>query len=303
MGTIVDAVAVETPSLLHLKRGAIDLAVRAARHCFDEAGVEPHEIDLLINAGIYREKHLGEPALAALIQDDLDLNDELQPDAETHGTFSFDVLNGVCGALSGFHLADTLIRAGTVNRAIVVAEDTKPEHLTDFPWAPAAGAALLSWSGEPVGFLAHRMETYIDGHDEFHSAVRWHPKEHHLPGRVRGHNTLTIERTDSFGRVACEAAGRSLRRFLDERGVTLTGDDCLVVAGLEEADRLVAAAGLGPCAIATVPPSVGALHTVAPLAALLAAREGGHLAHGDAVLVAVAAGITVGLTHYRAAAP
>jgi 3-oxoacyl-[acyl-carrier-protein] synthase-3 len=299
MGTIIDAVAVETPSLLHLKRGAVDLAVRAARRSFEDAGVEPGDVDLLINAGIYREKHLGEPALAALIQDDLDLNDELQPEAETHGTFSFDVLNGVCGTLSAFHLADTLMRAGTVSRAIVVAEDTKPEHLADFPWAPAAGAALLSWSDEQHGFVAHSMETYAEGHDEFNSTISWRPKAHHVPGTASGHNTLTIERADSFERLACEAASQSLERFLRERGLTLTGDDCLVVAGLDEPDDLVAAAGVGSGAIVTVPPSAGALHTVAPLAALRAAQEAGRLAHGNVVLVAVAAGITVGLAHYR----
>ena len=29
------------------------------------AGREPHDVDLLINAGIYRDRNLGEPALAA----------------------------------------------------------------------------------------------------------------------------------------------------------------------------------------------------------------------------------------------
>src|SRR5829696_329424 len=169
MGTTIDALAVEIPSVLHIRRGAVDLAVRAARTCFEDAGIEPHDVDLLINAGIYREEHLGEPALAALIQDDLHANAELQSEAGAHGTFSFDVLNGVCGVLSAFQLADTLLRAGTIRRAVVVGEDTKPGRDADFPFTPAGAAALLSWSDEAPGLIAHRMETHVDGRDDFTS--------------------------------------------------------------------------------------------------------------------------------------
>jgi hypothetical protein len=48
---------------------------------------------------IYRDRNLGEPALAALIQDDISANPE-DPHKNAHGTFSFDVANGTCGVLT-----------------------------------------------------------------------------------------------------------------------------------------------------------------------------------------------------------
>ena len=50
------------------------LADAAARTCLAHAGREPGDVDMLINAGIYREDNMGEPALAALIQEDIGAN-------------------------------------------------------------------------------------------------------------------------------------------------------------------------------------------------------------------------------------
>ena len=48
------------------RHSALRLAVNASRDCIRNAGREPDDIDLLINAGIYRDRNLGEPALAAM---------------------------------------------------------------------------------------------------------------------------------------------------------------------------------------------------------------------------------------------
>ena len=53
------------------KASARHLADAAARACLTNAGKEPGDVDLLINAGVYREDNMGEPALAALIQEDI----------------------------------------------------------------------------------------------------------------------------------------------------------------------------------------------------------------------------------------
>jgi 3-oxoacyl-[acyl-carrier-protein] synthase-3 len=300
MGTIVDSVAVAVPALRHPRGSAIDLAGRAARQCLDEAGVAPQDVDLLINTGIYREQHLGEPALAALIQDDLGLNAELHPDAGHHGTFSFDVLNGACGTLTAFQLADTLLRSGTIRCALVVAEDTKPERGGDFPFTPAGAAALLSWRDDRRGMVAHRMHTFPDGRDAFTSVLSWKPRAHHLPGRPAEHNTITIERSGTFNDLGVASAVRSIDAYLTDTGLTLGSGDCLIVAGLVDPSALVTSIDLGACPIVTVPDDLAAVHTAAPLAAFVAAREAGHLTDADHVVVlAVAAGITVGITHYR----
>src|ERR671935_110610 len=98
MGTLIDRVAL-TQGKWRDRHSALHLAVRAAKDCLHHDGRDPHDVDLLINTGIYRDRNLGEPALAALIQEDIGANPE-DPHGNAHGTFSFDVANGTCGVLT-----------------------------------------------------------------------------------------------------------------------------------------------------------------------------------------------------------
>src|SRR5512142_301613 len=98
MGTVIDRVDLAHPRLRG-RHSALHLAVSAAKECLHRAGCDPDDLDLVVNAGIYRDRNLGEPALAALIQDDIGANPE-DPHAGGHGTFSFDVANGTCGMLT-----------------------------------------------------------------------------------------------------------------------------------------------------------------------------------------------------------
>src|SRR5215472_704989 len=81
------------------KATARRLADTAARNCFALARRGPRDVDMLINVGIYREDSMGEPALAALIQEDIGANLG-QPPTGGSGTFSFDLLNGACGVIT-----------------------------------------------------------------------------------------------------------------------------------------------------------------------------------------------------------
>ena len=84
MGTVIDRVDLVHPRW-HDRHSALHLAVTAAKDCLQRAGCDPGELDLVVNAGIYRDRNLGEPALAALIQDDIGANPE-DPHAGAHGT-------------------------------------------------------------------------------------------------------------------------------------------------------------------------------------------------------------------------
>ena len=83
------------------------------------------DVDLLVNAGIYRDRNLGEPALAAMIQQDIGANPE-NPHADTHGTFSFDVSNGTCGVLTALQIVDGFLKSHAIDCALVVASDADP---------------------------------------------------------------------------------------------------------------------------------------------------------------------------------
>ena len=54
--------------------GSLELADTAARSCLDRAHRTADELDLLINAGVYHDRILSEPAFAALIQEDIGAN-------------------------------------------------------------------------------------------------------------------------------------------------------------------------------------------------------------------------------------
>src|SRR6266508_6136310 len=116
MGTTIEAVAVAS-SRWPTRRSARRLADDAIRASVARAGMTAHDIDLLLNAGLYRERILGEPALAAMIQADVGANPE-DPHAGTHGTFSFDVANGTCGPLTALQNADGFQQSRTVKHAL-----------------------------------------------------------------------------------------------------------------------------------------------------------------------------------------
>ena len=104
-------------------RGLADAAVRA---CLARAGKKPGDVDMLINTGIYREDNMGEPALAALIQEDIGANLG-QPPMGGRGTFSFDLLNGTCGVISAIQLESGLLRSGVIRLGAIAASDVGPK--------------------------------------------------------------------------------------------------------------------------------------------------------------------------------
>lgn len=151
MGTIIDALHVVGGNWRN-RHSALHLAIAAAKGCLLQAGVEPADLDLLINAGIYQDRNLGEPALAALIQDDIGAHPE-DPHGDTHGTFSFDIANGTCGILTGLQIADGFLRSHTVSRVLVVTSDADPGRGTSerFPYSPVGAALLCRWSAGDDG--------------------------------------------------------------------------------------------------------------------------------------------------------
>ncbi len=112
MGTVIDRVDV-AHARWRDRHSALHLAVTAATDCLRRAGCDAHELDLVVNAGIYRDRNLGEPALAALIQDDIGANPE-DPHTGGHGTFSFDVANGACGVLTALQIVDGFLRTHSI---------------------------------------------------------------------------------------------------------------------------------------------------------------------------------------------
>ena len=295
MGTIIEAVATATESSL----GAIQLAGAAARFCLKRAGRTPDEVHLLVNAGVYLDNNISEPAIAALIQEDIGANLRQHP-GEGPGTFSFDVRNGACGLLTGIYLADGMLASETIKTAMVVAADADPDPgvSAGFGFPAAGGAVLLSADDQRAGFTAFRFATFPEFAGLFQSEVRWHqgfPAGTGHPGR----NILTVEVADTYATRAAQCAESTTRDLAAASELDL-GDVGLLVATASVPGFVGALAkrlGISAGRVASLPGSLAGAHTAAPAAAL----EPADLATaGTTVFVSAGAGITVVAALYRA---
>jgi 3-oxoacyl-[acyl-carrier-protein] synthase III len=290
MGTIIEAAATaSSPSA-----GAVALADAAARACLQRAQRAADDVDLLINAGVYLDRGISEPAIAALIQEDISANVEQQAGAG-QGTLSFDVRNGSCGLLTGIHLVDGMLASGTVSLGMVVATDADPEPgVTEgFAFPALGGAMLLSADDSRPGFTAFRFATFPEHGELFQSAVAW--RENGRDGR----NVLTVVIADEYAGRALDCAESTARELAAAEGGDL-GEVGLLIASASVAGfagELGRRLGLPGERVAPAPDGVAAAHT----AALAAALESGRLADaGTALFVSVGAGLTAVAALYRA---
>lgn len=288
MGTIIEHVSV-TRGRWRRRHSALRLADAAARTCLRRVGRDPRDLDLLVNAGIYRDRNLGEPALAAMIQEDIGANPE-DPHSHGHGTFSFDVANGTCGVLTALQIVDGFLESHTVASALIVASDADPgrAHSEHFPYSPVGAAMSCTWT---------------DGHDGL-GRVFWIRKpddgENYkaTAGLVDGRNVLRFhESTDVDVRFA-EAAAEAARRCLREESLATTDVDAIVAAPARRAYRAALAERLGIAASAVVVADDEKTHTASLPAAFARGTEPLPVGAG-VLLVAAAAGITAGAALYR----
>ncbi|WP_118915670.1 hypothetical protein [Mycobacterium shigaense] len=127
--------------------GGIDRLVAAGRACLGQSD----DVCTLINVGVYRERNIVEPALAAIIQRRLGLG--LRYASGRPPVLSFDLLNGPCGFLTAVQTVAALL-PGKQGRCLVVGGDGHPAVGTtrQFPYAQVGAAALLRYTSAPIGF-------------------------------------------------------------------------------------------------------------------------------------------------------
>ncbi|MGA8927849.1 MAG: hypothetical protein WB462_16675 [Solirubrobacterales bacterium] len=296
MGTIIEASATATADR---PPGALKLADAAARSCLERANRSADEVDLLINAGVYEDKSISEPAIASLIQEDIGANPEQHAGAG-QGTFSFDVRNGACGLLTGIHLVDGMLASGTVELGMVVASDMDPEPGVSegFVFPAAGGAVLLSADDARPGFSSFEFETFPEFADLFQSYVEW---QEDARGRETDHgrNILTVEIAESYETRAVDCAESTARQVSAANGFDLSQLDLLVATASVPgfADALAKRLGVSADRVASPSDDLASAHTAAPAMALESVRLEGV---GTALFVSTGAGITVVAALYRA---
>jgi 3-oxoacyl-[acyl-carrier-protein] synthase-3 len=299
MGTIIEASATARAHHRRFAPGAVKLADAAARLCLKRADRTADELDLLVNAGVYHDKIMNEPALASLIQEDIGANPD-RLSGRGHGTFSFDISNGACGVLTGIQVVDGMLASGTVELAMVVASDMDPEPGVSegFSFPAVGGAILLSADDSRAGFTAFQFATFPEYEELFHSYVDWHDDARR--GLVHhGRNILTVEIAESFTSQALECAEATARDLVGAQALDLGEVDLLIATASVPgfADGLATRLGVSAERVASPSDDLAHAHTAAPAVALESAR----LAAASTVLfVSAGAGITVAAALYRA---
>jgi len=311
MGTHIEAVWAQAGNGSR-RTTARGLANAAARSCFALAGHQPGDIDMLINVGMYREDSMGEPALAALIQQDIGASlgkragrDGRGGGAAQPGTFSFDLLNGACGAITAIQIESGLLESGVIRLGAVVSSDVQPD--VKYPGAaflrPAGGALLLRWRDGDAGFTGFGTETFPEYQDLFTSGLVWH-RRHGIPAprQGAGHNEMIVTSKPGFHARLADCAEEATRRFLRRLGLGIQDIDLLVPAPADPGfvDRLRARLGIPGDKVAYTPEDLAGAYTTGPIAALQAATKSGRLGEaGRTLLLAAGPGATVALALYR----
>ena len=307
MGTRIEAVSALTSHGLR-KPTARRLADAAARTCLAHAGKEPGDVDMLINAGVYREDNMGEPALAALIQEDIGANLG-QPPIGGRGTFSFDLVNGTCGVISAIQIEAGLLRSGVIRLGAIVTSDVDPDlkRPRAVPLRPTGGAMLLGWDDSIAGFTDFCTETFPEYEDLFVSGLVWQGRRGlRVPRPAAGQSQMVIDEKPGYQARLVDCAEEATRRFLRRLGMGIGEIDLLVPApsSPDFLDPLRARLGIPGDRVAYMPEDLEGAYTTGPIAALQAAIRSGRLGEArNTLMLAAGAGITVALALYRQTPP
>jgi 3-oxoacyl-[acyl-carrier-protein] synthase III len=307
MGARIDAACALADHGLGRAR-ARRLADAAAQACLERAGTEPGDVDMLINAGIYREDSMGEPALAALIQEDIHANLG-HPPIGPHGTFSFDLANGVCGVISAIQVVTGFLSSGAIGHGLIVTSDVRPNSRGSrgVSLPPMGGAMLLRRDDDIAGFTDFHIETFPEYGELFVSGLAWQGRGvRRMPWQAAGHNQLVIDEKPGYQARCADCAAEATRRFLDRLGMGIDEIDLLVPAPAapDFLDSLRVRLGVPGDRVAYMTEDMAGAYTTGSIAALEVATKSGSLAAArNTLMLAAGAGITVALALYRQTPP
>lgn len=105
------------------KKNSMELLKSAATSCLEKSSYDRSEIDLLIYSGLYRSEYVLEPAYAALLAGELDMNATVP--GTSAKTLAFDIFNGAVGYLNACFVAQQMIAAGYCKAAMIVVGESE----------------------------------------------------------------------------------------------------------------------------------------------------------------------------------
>jgi amino acid adenylation domain-containing protein len=272
-----------------------DGARRAAATCLGGWSGRPSEIDLVIFGGVYRPEFLSEPALAAILAGDLDINATMDS-AQDRRTLAFDVIDGALGLLTGLHVASELIGAGQGRTALIVAAEADPEGHVEgrgaFPIEAAASAVLIEASPTRPGFEHFCFRSYPGLVAARRARAQW---------GARG-CALAIEESPGISGYYLECMRTAVSDFCKETGLSVSSFDHVLLPFWTRsvAGELASAVGARSSQLYWHPEEGSDLFTSWFCMALSSIQASGRARPGEnALIIAVGSGIRVGCTTYR----
>lgn len=224
INSIIETVNVFKPFLFG-RKDYISCAVKAAQHCLNEKYEKKVPVGMLLSTAIFRDKHIVEPALSALILGDLIKKPVLRNSSfakSLNKVIAFDVNNSACGTIQAIQIMDSYMRSGKIESGLVVAGDSAGMTgiTNNYSFASGAAAILLSKGNKDQGFARFQTDTYHEYHQDSVSYSYFD----------NGKLMLTRKDKSGFLEHAVECASRSLEKFLDSENITPKDIDLLITS-------------------------------------------------------------------------
>jgi len=263
------------------------LATAAARNALDHAGVAPTDIDLIVLATATPDQTF--PSSATKVQAALGIAD----------CVAFDV-HAVCtGFLYALSVADSMLRAGTARKALVIGAETFSRILdwddraTCVLFGDGAGALVLGAEESERGILATRL--HADGRHNDLLFVDGGPSTTGTVGKLR------MKGREVFRHAVVNLAG-VLNEVLEDAGLSTADVDWVVPhqANARILDATAKKLGLDPAkVVVTVDRHANTSAASVPLAFDTAVKDG-RIKRGDVVVLeAMGGGFTWGAAALR----
>ncbi len=285
VGTVLPAAGDDTSST--------GLAAAAAGRALAAGAVDPDDVGMIVNAAVYHDDNVMEPANATFVQRALGANLQVGV-VKGAGTLAFDLTNGGAGLLTGLQVVAGFVETGDIAHGLVVTGDVDPtpgvsQGLAHVP----AGAAVLVGPGTgEQGFAAFCERSYPEFADLYRASLDW-------DGR---HHAVHVHEDQTWAERWLGCAEDALKAFLDDRRLAPAEVDLLVTAPPQPdaGAELCRRAGLDPARLVLPPDAGGPLHTAGLGMALAAAMaEPAWERARRVLLLAGGAGITITIAEYR----
>jgi len=287
----IESLGVSPPRRTLLRWGSVKHAVEAGKRCLEKSIYHPNDVRVLVNAGVHRDGHTCEPAIAAYVQHRLDINVEFQG----RRTLAFDLLNGACGMLNAAQVVGALIEAGEAQVGMVVSSEANSDARPDpsYPYPASGAAALLDVSPlRNVGFGSFVFQTHEEHADLFASVVSLAVK----------HGKLSIKRAAELEDVWLKHAGAAVDELLAKERLSKSEIDFVVPAQISAQflQKLPERVGLPREKVLDLSAKLADTHSTSTFLALHHLVASGAATSGKrALLLSFGSGITVGAATYR----